>query len=827
MRLRTLSSIVLGIVVCFSACNLSFSADTGAGDEFVNSIGIKFVRIKAGSFLMGNDAAPLSDDLAKRARLKNGDYDEMPVHKVTISQAFYIGETEVTIAQYRQFEKDFPGFKAKLDYDPYVSGISWYDAVEFCKWLSKKEDRVYRLPTEAEWEYVCKAGTSTPFSSGDTKPDDETANPWGVKNMHTGVLEWCLDWHGLYSESEQIDPVGPENSWTKVVRGGGLDYIDAGTMSFYFGRDYGPWVQGARPYYRRSANRAAMPPNFAPPPREYQAKQMAGINPASAPGPQLSSPYRAKGLVSGWHCIGFRVVAGVMPATKPTRADKPFFQRCVKQAKAMVRQGPELSKPYYRTVLLFPRLSSEQMVKVGWKCGLQPGLGTNQHNGALVALDNGDLLATYYNGFTESDPDLSLLVMRLRHGSRDWDIPSAWPDFLDGNDASPFIWNDNGTIWLGWGCPHLSGGYPFQWVSSSDNGATWSAVHFPVFDSRPGGYGRRQPINAAFRGPDKTIYIAFDGWGSTGGLWASSNNGKTWYDTGGRMLGLHCTFALLDDNSILAFGTRNRTIDGFCPRNVSTDFGRTWNVSRSPVPGQGGGQNPVMIKLASGRLLYVSNFSRARDPNVKGFAGPGAYAGLSEDQGRSWRLRKLVGGNTVDESGNPVKFTSVGYVGITQTANGLIHIVTSRNRPNLYAVLNEAWILADDKAAAEAAAKAAASIVPGSVKEYEEKYDNGKVKARWSAGVGNDGTYLLDGTETHYYPNGRKQWQVNFRAGEKVGGEMYWNALGLQRWRWDYDVDGVDILTLYDRDGEVKARSQWKRNKFLNCHFTGKTGLRR
>ncbi|MHC4573535.1 MAG: SUMF1/EgtB/PvdO family nonheme iron enzyme [Planctomycetota bacterium] len=620
--------------------------------SFTNSIGLRMLRLKPGPFMMGADGTPLPDELAQlnghiRPRMKNGDYDETPRHKVTISKPFYISQTEVTVEQFQKFRPDYPGFKARLGYHPYASAISWYEAVEFCKWLSRKEGKPYRLPTEAEWEYACRAGTETPFSSGFSPPEHETANPWGLKNMHTGVREWCLDWHALYCDRPQTDPVGPEYGWTKVVRGGGLDTL-----------------LGDSPFYARSANRASIAPSFAPPPAEYQAKQMQCINPPLPPGPQYTSPYRAKGLVGGWHSIGFRVVQAPMPNTKPAEFEPPFFQRCVKQSRAGVSQGPDMTTPYYRTRPIFPLLTDEQMVNIGWKIGLPPGLGTNQHNGAVLALPNGDLLAVYYNGFAESDPDLSILVVRLRYGSTHWDIPSPWPDFLDGNDASPFIFDDNGAIWLGWGGIHLTGGYPFQWTVSEDNGATWGPIQFPVFESKPGGYGRRQPINCAFRGPDNTLYIAFDGWGSTSGLWATSNNGKTWFDTGGRTLGLHSTFVLLDDNTILSYGTRNRTIDGFCPKNVSTDWGRTWQVSRSPMPGQGGGRNPLMLKLASGRLFYVTDIYRTRDyPDLKGFTERGSYAGLSDDNGQTWHMRKLIAAQARDENGSPVQVRTVGYVG--------------------------------------------------------------------------------------------------------------------------------------------------------------------
>ncbi|MHC4620617.1 MAG: SUMF1/EgtB/PvdO family nonheme iron enzyme [Planctomycetota bacterium] len=800
------------------------SASIGNPNEksFTNSIGIKLIRIEPGTFMMGADSTPLPDELAQlnghlRPRMKNGDYDETPRHKVTISRPFYMSETEVTIEQFQKFRPDYPGFKARLDHHPYASAISWYDAVEFCKWLSRKEAKSYRLPTEAEWEYACRAGTQTPFSSGFGPPEHETANPWGLKNMHTGVREWCLDWHGLYCDRPQTDPVGPESGWMKVVRGGGLDVLDKQTMSFYFGRDMEASAPGDSPYYARSANRAGAPPSFEPPSRKYQAKQMECINPPLPPGPQSPSPYRAKGMVGGWHNIGFRVVQAAMPDSKPTRFEPPFFQRCVKQTGVAVSKGPDMTKPCYRTRRILLGLTKEEMVNVGWKIGVPPGLGTNHHNGAVVALPNGDLLAVYYNGFVERDPDLSVLVVRLRHGSDHWDIPSPWPDFLDGNDASPFIFNDNGTIWLGWGGIHLTGGYPFQWTVSRDNGATWSQVQFPVFESRPGGYGRRQPINSAFRGPDNTLYIAFDGWGSTGGLWATRNNGQTWFDAGGRTLGLHATFVLLDDNTILAYATRNRTIDGFCPKNVSTDWGRTWQVSRSPMPGQGGGQNPIMLKLASGRLFYVTDIHRTRDyPDLKGFTERGSYAGLSEDNGQTWRIRKLIAAQARDENNDPVKVRTVGYAGATQTQNGIIHIVTSRNSPDLHIELNEAWILQANDAMPDIPGDKT-SLVRGSLEQYRQTWPGGQTMATWSAGAGEDGRYLLDGTETWYYENGRKQWQVNYKAGSKIGDETYWNRDGSRKWQRDHREDGTDAWTVWGPDGKIRARSHW-RNKHLLRH---------
>ncbi len=800
---------------------LSLGQGQSFGQEpktFTNSIGMKMIRIEPGSFVMGVEGKPLPKGVALRPYLKNGDFDESPRHKVTISKPFYISETEITVEQYKKFKSSWPGFKAKMDYDPYACGISWHDAVEFCKWLSINLGKEYRLCTEAEWEYVCRAGTDTPFSSGMQQPEHETANAWGVKNMHTGVLEWCYDWHALYSAKEQTDPVGPSEGFVKVVRGGGLDHVDAKTNSFYYGRDIGPWPMGLHPFFYRSANRGAIAPAFAPPPKEYQALQMKPINPPLPPGPQSSSPYRAKGLVGGWHHIGFRVVQGPMPQTKPSRFEQPFVQRCVKQKNPSLKQGPDLTKPYYRTRRVLLSLTQERMVNVGWKIGLPPGLGTNQHNGALIVCDNGDLIACYYNGFIESDPDMSILLVRLRYGSNHWDIPSPWPDFLDGNDASPFIFVDAGTIWLGWGGYHMTAAYPFRWTTSTDNGATWAPIQFPVFDSWPGGYGRRQPINSSFKSADGTLFVAFDGWGSTSGLWATKNNGKTWFDAGGRVLGLHGTFAMLDDDTILAYGTRNRSIDGFCPKNVSTDLGKTWTVSRSAMPAQGGGDNPIMIKLDSGRLLYISNFGSTHDPNIFGFSGPGGYVCLSDDEGDTWQVRKLIGAQTLDDKGQPVSVNTVGYVGADQAANGIIHIVTSRTNPDLHIELNEEWILSGSEDPNTQAGDV--EIVSGTVRKYEESYRNGKAKAIWSAGIGTDGQYLLEGDEVWYYPNGNKQWQVLYKAGDKVGAETYYNEDESPQWRWEYLRDGKQKFTVWDEFGKVKAKSIWKDRKILNYELS-------
>ncbi|MBM4084607.1 MAG: formylglycine-generating enzyme family protein, partial [Planctomycetes bacterium] len=162
------------------------------GNELTNSIGMKFVRIEPGSFMMGQT---------------DGDWDERPAHKVTLSRPFYMAATEVTNAQYELFDPKHRELRGKRGLskadDEAVIFVSWHDAVRFCEWLSKKEGRPYRLPTEAEWEYACRAGTTTAYHTGDTLPAayhkvqrfewnpqpvslavGQTPNPWGLWDMN-------------------------------------------------------------------------------------------------------------------------------------------------------------------------------------------------------------------------------------------------------------------------------------------------------------------------------------------------------------------------------------------------------------------------------------------------------------------------------------------------------------------------------------------------------------------------------------------------------------------------------------------------------------------
>ena len=306
-------------------CNASFvfvftalfamAQNCSAGEDSVsNSLGMKLVPIQPGAFLMGS---------------ADGDWDERPLHEATIRRLFFMGVTEVTNVQYEQFDPQHKQLRGKLGFskedDEAVVFVSWEQAVAFCKWLSEKEGKPYRLPTEAEWEYACRAGTTTRYHTGETLPDPfhknvvmswfpgkhsdndvvplhvakTPPNPWGLHDMHGNVEEWCLDWYGPYAADAQTDPVGRAAGHFRVTRGGShsttLEFLRAANRSGTLPEDKS-WLIGFR------VVQAEMPSTrpLAAPPAPLNARNVSQAIPtdlAEGPDPvhsvfQRSTPVR-------------------------------------------------------------------------------------------------------------------------------------------------------------------------------------------------------------------------------------------------------------------------------------------------------------------------------------------------------------------------------------------------------------------------------------------------------------------------------------------------------------------------------------------------------
>ena len=287
-------------------------------EPLLNSLGMPFVLVPAGEFMMGSDESPesLAQTWPGYERKRFTDIsDEAPVHRVRITRPFYLGRTEVTVGQFRRFLEASgyipesiadgtgaygynpaydpaatargdafegrnqryswrnPGF-AQDDNHPVVN-VTWNDAVAMAGWLSRTEGHVYRLPTEAEWEYAARAGTRTRYYSGDAPEsltgvgnvfDADAAPNWkkwtafalaghdghaftapvgsyapngfGLYDMHGNAWEWTADWHDdhYYATSPVDDPKGPATGSVRVRRGGSWH-----TWSFYARSSFRNW----------------------------------------------------------------------------------------------------------------------------------------------------------------------------------------------------------------------------------------------------------------------------------------------------------------------------------------------------------------------------------------------------------------------------------------------------------------------------------------------------------------------------------------------------------------------------------------------------------
>ena len=629
---------------------------------------MRLVRIDPGRFAMGFSGKPLSDELAVRPWRARGDFDEHPAHTVRITRPYYMGAFEVTNAQYEQFDPQHRALRGKRGFSPgdndAVVFVNWLEATRFCEWLSKKEGLTYRLPTEAEWEYAARAGTTTHFFTGDTLPPpflknataslypppqpvptavgETPANAWGLYDMHGNVEEWVWDWYGPYEAAEQADPVGRAAGDFRVTRGGS---------------------HSTEAYFLRSENRMG------------------------------TLPEDKHGL------IGFRVVLGAMPKTKPLGAPAPpLNQRDVKQGVPRdIAHGPDPAKPYFRGPRRFVKIPPESY---------GPMFSTHNHDPALVACANGDLLAIWYTCVQEPGRELAVLASRLRYGHEEWDDASPFWDAPDRNDHAPAMWVDEkGTLY------HFSGlsaagtyraNLALVMRTSTDNGATWSRARLVG----PEHEERHMPAQSVFRARTGEIVLTSDANpGST--VILSRDNGKTWADAGGKIAGIHAGVVQLRDGRLMALG-RGDDIGGFMPKSISIDMGKTWTYSASPFQPIRGMQRAVLMRLREGPLLLVSFCGAQTQPGkqdmmLKDASGKerpvsGIYAALSFDEGETWPTRRLISDDgpgrefeTTDRRTFTMSASSAepwGYMAIAQGTKGVVHLITSKNHYEF----NLAWL---------------------------------------------------------------------------------------------------------------------------------------
>lgn len=659
---------------------LFFITSSFAAEQITNSIGMKFAPILPGSFIMGQDG-PLADYQVKKhaEKFDDADWDEKPAHRVTMTQLFHLGTTEVTVAQYRQFAAKHPG---QNDNDA-VTNVSWNDSVKFCDWLSKKEGKTYRLPTEAEWEFACRAGSTTLFHTGDALPagfhswptdsgqrdrffPDEklppeyqpkatklslkiaqrTANAWGLYDMHGNVSEWCADWYGPYEADEQSDPMGRVEGDFRVIRGGS---------------------HSVQTRLLRSANRTSWVP--------------AAVNDR----------------------IGFRVVLGEwpkgekLPLPKPAlnaQGVNPFPAKIERMdSNIPVFDGP---KPF---VIIPPNSSG-------------PLYSWHNHSPAIAECLNGDLLAVWYSCVDEAGTELNNLASRLRLGASEWEPASLFWDGADVNDHGPKLWWDGDKTLF-----HFARGHRENIVRHSiDNGSTWSQAEIIQPWSEIG--------NQLFRTRDGTIYMTQDV--TTTSLTKSTDGGKTWTSeviankklahrngSAARHAGIHAPIVELKDGRLMSFGRINDESDQVkfnykTPASFSSDGGKTWTHEPTEFPAISSVQRQVLIRLNEGPLLFCSftdlsaNAKKPKGMTFQSktgeFNGAGLFAAISFDDGKTWSHKRLVtpGGperivNGIDRNQFPLSDTRAehnGYLAAIQSRDGRIQLISSKN----HYVFNLAWL---------------------------------------------------------------------------------------------------------------------------------------
>lgn len=630
--------------------------------------------IPAGKFMMGS--AGIGEN-----------YDERPAHVVAITYPFYIAATEITNKQYERFDPSHQKYRGKnglsIEDDEPVVYVNYNDATAFCTWLSGKEKKQYRLPTEAEWEYACRAGSYTAYAMNDALPKEyfrnqevtwtpkrvsltvaqTKPNSWNLYDMHGNVEEWCYDWYGAYVPGVQENPLGRAAGLYRVTRGGS---------------------HSTPARYLRSANRSAMIPED-----------------------------------KNW-LVGFRIVEAPLaksielPATPP-----PANSVNVKQVVAGWSKLP-------KAVFLEPINFINEPI-----CNTGTPFYAHNHCPAISWCPNGDLLAVWFSTDEESGREMVILGSRLRAGNNSWDPASLFLKVPDRNMTGSSLFYDNkGTMYHMNGVETAGSWQNLAMVlrTSKDNGASWSAPQLADSEHRMG----NQVIAGMLHTRQGWLIQAGDAVpGGEGGsaVHISEDNGKTWHNpsgdtvapvfsegkSGGVIAGIHTGIVELKDGSLMAFGRGNNISDEMkvpkMPLSISKDSGRSWTYHASEFPPIAGGQRLVLRRLNEGAILFVSftNHPDApmeiakgmmfKDASGKDHRGYGLFAALSFDEGKTWPVKKLLsdGRERFLNGGAWTGFFKTdlshaepkGYLAATQTPDDIIHLISS----SIHYRFNLQWLM--------------------------------------------------------------------------------------------------------------------------------------
>jgi hypothetical protein len=632
---------------------------------------------------MGKEDSDLDPSIRVYDHCSGGDYDEHPRHEVTISTPFLMSTRQITNRQFEEYDPAHRYLRGKCGFslwdDEAVIFVSLHEAAAFCRWLSEKEGAVYRLPTEAEWEYACRAGGTAAFSFGEVLPDEcikgetlswhpdpnrtknrETidltvgrtpANGWGLYDMHGNVEEWCLDWWARYPSGAVVDPMGPADGIFAITRGGS---------------------HSTHPYYLRSSNRSAALPETRSWVIGFRVVKEIGE-------PSASLAERSRVIALG----------GSEPLEVPG-ADHSVRSMSTTRDTA---KTPGAEPPFFAEPVPFVRIPAGSF---------GPLYSEHNHEPALVECANGDLFAIWFSTFTEPGREMSIAQSRFEKGAGKWEPAAVFLDAPDRNMTGLSLWRrEDGVLYQFGGLSAAAtwGNLATYMRTSTDDGYTWTSPRQINTEHTTG----HMPIDGAFRAQDGAIVIHCDAaTGGNGGtyLYLSYDEGRTWTNPGGRIAGIHAAVVQLKDGRLLAFG-RGDTINGRMPKSVSSDMGRSWDISESPFDPVGGVQRPTLLRVTDDTLMLVSFTPGAQFTDQDGveFEGTGMFAAVSFDEGETWPLRKLISDNGSERvffKGARREFMMSkyvsehkGYLSSYLGADGTIHLISSITHYRF----NRSWLL--------------------------------------------------------------------------------------------------------------------------------------
>jgi hypothetical protein len=628
--------------------------------------------------------------------ITRGFYNEYPKHKVTLTRDFYIGVYEVNRHQWSASDASTKS----------MGWITWQQANAFCDTLTAHDPNgwKYRLPTEAEWEYCCRAGTSTWFYTGDAITTSQAnivpgwgavvdpapvggyaPNPWGLYDMAGNAEEWCLDWLAGYKPDSLVNPGGPSTGSLKCIRS--LGHYDI---------------------YVRTVARGGVPPALSPDDRKGLRIVISDLTKDSLnyyPNPDTLQHYQKR--ITQSRTAPLTAVSGEtyqnseglsFKRVRMTRAGFPMQKDSVVYVSLVPVAGDSgtsrgkaglyaarLSATYgvlYRISNRYELGSSGLTLSAGYYLTILPDIRFQagdphpdrnwfqarhssyiptpspvvggpvfydvNHNSFIGECPNGDLIASWYSGTTEDCEEQVTAGCRLRLGENKWDSLASqmvdYPGYADYSD----VWRDNGKGVL-YNYHTVTSNLGGTWFRKSlDNGVTWSTWTF-AFNGQLG--------KSMFQLGRDTLVDLTDGGGCVA---RSVNNGDTWLlGTNGAGGGYHTSCAILDNGTIVAFqrGVTDNNDSGAATMHkaTTTTLGQAgWTPAATPFWPPQIGQYDVCLKLQSGRLLMATVCLAPAKEKV--------VLAESEDSGKTWFCRRTLAG-LMD-----------GYKDMCQGRDGVIHL---------------------------------------------------------------------------------------------------------------------------------------------------------